>query len=102
MFGFGAPVITIGVILNIVIIEVTVIICILRDVARDDPVEVSGVVARIRRGRGWSGQLGRGRRMGMTGAAKKTGHSIGKCPTPIRLQYSQQYQSQWTLSCPVF
>jgi len=40
--------------------------------------------------------------MGMTGAAKKTGHSIGKCPTLIRLQYLQQYQLQWTSSCPVF
>jgi len=40
--------------------------------------------------------------MGMTGAAKKTGYSIGRCPTLIRLQYSQQYQSQWTLSCLVF
>ena len=39
--------------------------------------------------------------MGMTGAAKKTRHSIARCPTLIRLQYSQQYQSQWTLSCPV-
>jgi len=39
--------------------------------------------------------------MRMTGAAKKTGHSIGRCPTLIRLQYLQQYQLQWTLSCPV-
>ena len=64
MFGFRAPVITIGVILNVVIAEVTVIICITRDVARDDLVEVSDVVTRIRRGRGWSGQLDRGRRDG--------------------------------------
>jgi len=40
--------------------------------------------------------------IGMTGAAKKTGHSIGRCPTLMRLQYSQQYQLQWTLSYPVF
>ena len=39
--------------------------------------------------------------MGTTEAAKNTGHSIGRCPTPIRLQYSQQYQLQWTSSCPV-
>ena len=56
MFSFRAPVITIGVILDIVIIEVTVVICIMRDVAGDDPVEVSDVVTGIRRGRGWSGQ----------------------------------------------
>jgi len=29
--------------------------------------------------------------MEMTGAARKTGHSIGRCPAPIRLQYLQQY-----------
>ena len=29
--------------------------------------------------------------IGMTGATKKTGHSIGRCSTPIRLQCSQQY-----------
>jgi len=40
--------------------------------------------------------------MGMMETAKKTGHSIGRCHTLIRLQYSQQYQSQWTSSCPVF
>jgi len=34
--------------------------------------------------------------MGMMGAAKKTGHSISRCPTPIRLQYLQQYQLKWT------
>ena len=64
MFGFGAPVVTIGVVLDVVIIEVTVIICIIRDVTRDDPVGVSGVVTGIRRGRGWSGQLGGGQRDG--------------------------------------
>jgi len=36
VFGFGAPVVTIGVILDVVIIEVTIIICIMRDVAGDD------------------------------------------------------------------
>jgi len=40
--------------------------------------------------------------MEMTGAARKTGHLIGRCPTLIRLQYLQQYQSQWISSCPVF
>jgi len=39
--------------------------------------------------------------MGMTGASKKTGHSIGRCPAPMQLQYSQQYLSQWTSSRPV-
>ena len=47
---------------------------------------------------GWTEVKG----MGMTGAAKKTGHSIDRCPTPMRLQYLQQYQLQWTLLCPVF
>ena len=61
MFGFGAPVITINVILDIVIVEVTIIICITSDVAGDDLVEVSGAVTRIGRGRSWSGQLSGGR-----------------------------------------
>jgi len=39
--------------------------------------------------------------MGMTGASKKTGHSISRCPGPMQLQYSQQYLSQWTSSCPI-
>ena len=47
MFGLGAPVITVGVILDIVIVEMTVIICIMRNVAGDDPVEVSGVVTKV-------------------------------------------------------
>jgi len=47
MFGLRAPVITVGVILDIVIVEVTIIICIIRDVTGDDPVEVSGVVTKI-------------------------------------------------------
>ena len=62
MFSFRAPVITIGVILDVVIVKVTIVICITRDVARDNPVEVSGAVTRIRRGRGWSGQLSGGRK----------------------------------------
>ena len=64
MFSFRAPVVTIGVVLDVVIVEVTVIICIMRDVTRDDLVEVLGVVTRIRRGRGWSGRLGGGQRDG--------------------------------------
>ena len=64
MFGFGAPVITVGVVLDVVIIEVTIIVCITRDVAGDNLVEVLGVVTRIRRGRGWSGRLVRDRRDG--------------------------------------
>ena len=40
MFGFGAPVVTVGVVLNVVIIKVTVIICIMRDVTRDSLIKV--------------------------------------------------------------
>ena len=47
MFGLGAPVITVGVILDVVIVKVTIVICIMRNVAGDDPVEVLGVVTRI-------------------------------------------------------
>jgi len=32
--------------------------------------------------------------MGMMRVVKKTGHSIGRCHTLIRLQCSQQYQLQ--------
>jgi len=60
VFGFGAPVITISVILNVVIVKVTVIICVMRDVTGDDPVEVSGAVTGIGRGRSWSGRLSGG------------------------------------------
>ena len=60
MFSFGAPVVTVGVIFIVVIIEMTVIICIIRDVTGDDLVEVSGVVTEIRRGRGWSGWMSGG------------------------------------------
>ena len=60
MFSFGAPIVTISVILDVVIVEVTVIIRVMRDVAGDDPVEVSGVVTRIGRGRSWSGWLSGG------------------------------------------
>jgi len=52
MFSLRAPVITVGVVLDIAIVKVTVIICVSRDVARDNLVEVSGVVTKIRRGRG--------------------------------------------------
>jgi len=79
MFGFRALVVTISVILNVVIVEVTVVICVTRDVTRDNLIEISGMVAKIGRGRSWSGW------MGMMGTAKKTGHSISRCPTPIRL-----------------
>ena len=60
MFGFRAPVITISVVFDIVIVEVTIIIRIMRDITRDDLVEVSGVVTRMGRGRSWSGQLSGG------------------------------------------
>jgi len=36
--------------------------------------------------------------MRMTERTKKTRHSISRCPTLIRLQCLQQYQSQWTSS----
>jgi len=62
MFGLRAPVITVGVVLDIVIVKVTVIICITRDVTRDNLIEVSGVVAKIGRGRSWPGWMGGGRR----------------------------------------
>jgi len=44
MFSLGAPVITVGVILNIVIVKVTIVVCVIKDVTRDNLVEVSGVV----------------------------------------------------------
>jgi len=47
MFSLGAPVITVGVILNVVIVKVTIVVYITRDVARDDSVEVSGEVTEI-------------------------------------------------------
>jgi len=47
MFGLRAPVITVGVILDIVIIKMTVIVSITRDVTRDDLVEVSDVFTKI-------------------------------------------------------
>ena len=64
MFSFGAPVITISVILDVVIVKVTVIICVTRNVAGDNLVEVSGAVTGIERGRSWSGWLSGGRRNG--------------------------------------
>jgi len=60
VFGFRAPVVTISVIFDIVIVEVTVIICVMRDITGDDLVKVSGAVTRIGRGRSWSGQLSGG------------------------------------------
>jgi len=62
MFGLRAPVITVGVILDIVIVQVTVIICITRDVTRDNLIEVSGAVAKIERGRSWPRWMDGGRR----------------------------------------
>jgi len=47
MFGLRAPVITVGVILDVVIVKVTVIICITRDVTGYDLIEVLGVVTKI-------------------------------------------------------
>ena len=47
MFGLGAPVVTVAVILDIVIVEVTVVICVMRNVAGDDPVEISGAVTEV-------------------------------------------------------
>ena len=47
MFSLRAPIITIGVVLNVVIIEMTVVVHVSRDVARDNLVEVSGVVTEI-------------------------------------------------------
>jgi len=52
VFGFRALVITIGVVLDVVIVKVTVVICITWDVAGDNLVEISGAVTGIRRGRG--------------------------------------------------
>ena len=42
----------------------TIVVCVMRDVARDNLIEVSGVVAEIGRGRVWSGWMGGGRRDG--------------------------------------
>jgi len=67
MFGLRAPVITISIILDIVIVKVTVIVCVMRNVVRDNLIEVSGAVAEIERGRGWSGWMGGGRRDGDDG-----------------------------------
>jgi len=69
MFSLRAPVITVGVILDIVIVKVTVITCVSRDVARDNLVEVLGAVTKIRRERGWSGWLSGGRRDGNNGGS---------------------------------
>jgi len=47
MFHLWASVITIGVILYVVIIKMTIVIHVLRDVARDNLIEVSGAVTKI-------------------------------------------------------
>ena len=47
MFGLRAPVITVSVILDIVIIKVTVIVCITMNVTGDDLVEASGTIAEV-------------------------------------------------------
>ena len=47
MFGLEAPVITVGVVLDVVIVKVTIVVCIIRDVAGDDLVEVSDAVTEI-------------------------------------------------------
>jgi len=47
MFHLWAPVVTIDVVLNIVIIEMTFVIHISKNVAGDDLVEVSGAVTKI-------------------------------------------------------
>ena len=33
--------------------------------------------------------------IGMMGAARKTGHSTGRCPIPIMLEQHQNQQAQW-------
>jgi len=62
MFGLRAPVVTVGVVLDVAIVKMTIVVCVSGDVARDNLVEVSGAVTEIGRRRGWSGWLGGGRR----------------------------------------
>jgi len=69
MFGFGAPVVTVGVVLDAVIVKMTVIVRVMRDITGDNLVEVSGAVTEIERGRGWSGCLGGGQRGLLTDGA---------------------------------
>jgi len=64
MFSFRAPVVTISVILDVVIVEVTAVICVMRDVTRENLIEISGAVAKIGRGRSWSGLMAGGQRDG--------------------------------------
>ena len=52
MFRFWAIIVTIGIIFNIVVIEMTIIICVARDVTRDDLVEIGVAAAEVRRRRG--------------------------------------------------
>jgi len=61
VFRFRAIIVTIGIIFNIVVIEMTVVICVARDVTRDDLVEIGVAAAEVRRRRGWSGRLSGGR-----------------------------------------
>jgi len=60
MLCFWAVVITIGVIFNVVVVEVSIIIGVMGDVTGDDSV-VGEVVTEVRGGRGQFGRLG-GRR----------------------------------------
>jgi len=60
MLCFWAVVVTIGVIFDVVVIEVSIIIRVMGDVTRDDSV-VGEAVTEVRGGRGWFGWLG-GRR----------------------------------------
>jgi len=55
VFRFRAIIVTIGIIFNIVVI------CVARDVTRDDLVEIGVAAAEVRRRRGWSGRLSGGR-----------------------------------------
>jgi len=61
VFRFRAVIVTIGIIFNIVVIEMTIVICIARDVTRDDSVEIEVAAAEVRERRGWSGRLSGGR-----------------------------------------
>jgi len=47
VFRFRAVIVTIGIIFNIVVIEMTVVICVARDVTRDDSVEIGVAAAEV-------------------------------------------------------
>jgi len=47
VFRFRAIIVTIGIIFNIVIIKMTVVICVTRDVTRDDLVEIGVAAAEV-------------------------------------------------------